>query len=156
MDTPQSMHEELGAWNNGTGVDLETWISCVGNYKLAVGYLALFWPEFTEHEGYIFHKGFSENALRSFEASKDTTRQSIEWVMNHIHIADIHCGDHEGATQDKIILLGRTLKEMYALKLASQFPYSPCTVDFYEPEDKDDLQNYQLSFWQKKHEQDHS
>ena len=54
MQIPESMKEELQAWNNGAGIDLEAWISCMGNYNLAVGYASLFCPEFVEFENYIF------------------------------------------------------------------------------------------------------
>ena len=72
--------------------------------------------------------------------------------MNHLHIADIQyygCGD---ASEDKFLLLGNTLKEIYAAKLQWQWPDRPCTVEFYIPEDRDDLMEYQILFWQKSHE----
>ena len=53
MDIPQSMKAELAAWNNGNGIDLESWISCEGRFSLAVGYASVFWPAFTLFEGYI-------------------------------------------------------------------------------------------------------
>ena len=42
MKLPKSMKEELGAWNNGKGIDLDSWISCSGNFSLAVGYASIF------------------------------------------------------------------------------------------------------------------
>ena len=53
MDTPESMKAELAAWNNGDGIDLETWISSEGNFSLAVGYASIFWPAFTLFEGIL-------------------------------------------------------------------------------------------------------
>ena len=52
------MKTELAAWNNGQGIDLESWIACVGSFSLAVGYLSIFCPEFVEFEGYILRKDF--------------------------------------------------------------------------------------------------
>ena len=72
--------------------------------------------------------------------------------MNHLHIADIHCNDRENASEDKLVFLGNILREIYEVKLGSQFPDRPCVVDFSEPEDSTSLVEYQLSFWQKKHE----
>lgn len=69
MDIPESMKAELSAWNNGNGIDLESWISCEGKFSLAVGYASTFWPAFTLFEGYILQDGFSEENLRSFEQS---------------------------------------------------------------------------------------
>jgi hypothetical protein len=146
------MKEELGHWNNGAGIDLEAWASCMGNYGLAVGYLTVFWPEFIEHDGYILRKGFSKHSLRGFEAGEGATRKSVEWVMNHLHIADIHCGDGDALTQDKVVVLGRALKEIYQAKLACQFPHVPCIVEFYEPDADGEIMDYQISFWQARHE----
>lgn len=33
---------ELPRWNNGDGIDAESWIGCVGNYELAIGYSLIF------------------------------------------------------------------------------------------------------------------
>lgn len=148
IDIPDSMKDELGAWNNGAGISIDQWIGCEGRFSLAVGYAAVFWPGFVEFEGYVLEKGFSIEGLRSFEASGENTRQSIEWVMNHVHIADLQ---HEGCSdisRDKIILLGEMMREMYTAKLQWQFPNRRFVVEFARPENPDDLQDYQISFWQ--------
>jgi hypothetical protein len=152
MNIPESMKAELAAWNNGKGISLEAWVGCEGNFSLAVGYASIFWPEFVEFKGYLLRKGFSETSLSGFESQKNSTRKSTEWAMNHLHIADIQHYGCKDISKDKIIIIGRILKEIYAIKLRSQFPDNPCVVEFYEPEDKEDLMEYQLSFWQKKHE----
>ena len=150
MDTPESMQAELAAWNNGAGIDLESWIGCEGRFSLAVGYASIFWPAFTLIEGYILPQGVSEGSLRSWERN-GRSRQSIECVMNHVHIADIHygCGD---ISIDKLLVIGNVLKEIYEAKLHWQFPDRPCSVELIIPDDPDDLTSYQLSFWQKCHE----
>ncbi len=102
-------------------------------------------------EGYILRDGFSEDSLRGFEGN-GRSRKSVEWLMNHLHIADIQyygCGD---ASKDKLLLLGNILKEIYQAKLQWQWPDRPCAVEFCIPEDPDDLKEYQVSFWQKSHE----
>jgi len=152
IQPPASMISELSAWSNGKGIDLESWVNCVGDYKLAVGYSTIFWPRFALFEDYILREGFSVESLRGFEKTSES-KSSVEWVMNHLHIADIHYSDHKNKSEDKIVLLGKTLKEIYEVKLRTQFPDRPCVVDFYEPEDKTNLVEFQLSFWQKKHEQ---
>jgi hypothetical protein len=145
---PESMIQELNSWNNGSGVDLETWVNAMGNHSLAIGYTSIFWPEFVVFEGFILNKNFNVKSFRSFDSSQN--RLSTEWVMNHIHLAHIHSGND--MTKDKLVYLGNTLKEIYEVKLSWQFPESPCTVEFYIPEDIDDLSEYQISFWQNKHE----
>jgi hypothetical protein len=152
MDIPESMREELGAWNNGAGIELESWIGCEGRFALAVGYATLFWPEFVEFDGYILRKGFSETSLRGFESQPGATRKGTEWVMNHLHISDTHAYGCSDASRDKIMLLGTTLKDIYETKLRALFPTRPCIVEFHVPEDPEHLVEYQLSFWQATHE----
>ena len=106
METPQSMRAELAAWNNGLVIDLESWVGCEGRFALAVGYAAIFWPDFVEFDGYILRKGFSEAVLRTFEVSEGANRSSVEWIMNHIHLDSIqHIGCKDIST-DKLLILG--------------------------------------------------
>ena len=153
MNIPESMLGELNAWNNGKGIDLEGWVACVGNFKLAVGYLSVFWPEFVIFEDYVLRKNFEVSSLRGFESQKDSTRKSVECVMNHLHIADLQFYGCEDLSKDKAILLGEKLKEMYQVKLACDFPDRECLVEFFQPQDSEDLIGYELTFWQAKHEQ---
>ena len=67
MDTPESMKADLAAWNNGDGIDLESWVANEGNFSLAVGYASIFWPAFTLFEDYILLSGFSVDVLWDFE-----------------------------------------------------------------------------------------
>jgi hypothetical protein len=152
MKIPESMQAELGAWNNGVGIDLESWIGCEGRFALAVGYTTIFWPGFVEFEGYILREGFSEQSLRGFEGQEGCTRKGTEWLMNHLHIADTHHYGCSDISKDKIVLLGNVLKEIYETKLRDMFPERPCAVEFHVPENEDDLVEYQISFWQTTHE----
>jgi hypothetical protein len=119
MDMPESMKAERSAWNNGAGIDLGAWIGCEGSFSLAVGYAAVFWPEFVEFEDYVLGRGFSEESLRGFESQEGSTRQSVEWVMNHLHIADIQHYGCKDLSKDKILLLGNALAEIYKAKLGN-------------------------------------
>lgn len=151
MEIPESMKPELAAWNNGKGIDIEGWICCTGSFSLAVGYVSVFWPEFVLFDGYLLREGFSETSLRGFEQQEGIDRKSVEWHMNHLHIADIQFFGCKDASKDKILLLGKALKEIYEAKLLWRWPDRPCSVEFYIPEDEEDLVDYQLSFWQKSH-----
>lgn len=152
MDIPPSMATELQEWNNGKGIDLEGWIGCSGTFSLAVGYVTIFWPNFVEFDGYILRDGFCERTLRSFESGDGYDRKAVEKVMNHLHIADIQHYGCEDISKDKIQVLGSTLQQIYTAKLKTQFPQTPCVVEFYQPENDDDLWGYQISFWQEKHD----
>ena len=153
MKIPKSMKAELMAWNNSEGINLESWIGCSGSFSLAIGYSTIFWPSFVEYKGYILREGFSKQSLIDFEKQRNGNRKSVEIVMNHFHIADIQYFGCEDISKDKIMPLGKILKEIYEAKLKWQFPDKPCIVSFYQPEDANDLMAYEISFWQKKHEQ---
>jgi hypothetical protein len=88
--------------------------------------------------------------VRAWEEACNGDKREIEATMNHLHIADLHCAT-EDATRERILFLGNTLKEIYSAKLVWQFPERPCVVELFEPEDKDDLVGYQITFLQKKH-----
>jgi hypothetical protein len=154
MDLPESIQKELASWNNDAGIGLDAWTGCEGRFALAVGYSSIFWPEFVEFEGYVLRKGFAEPSLRGYESQKNSTRKSVEWTMNHLHIADIQHVGCADMTRDKLIYLGQVLHEIYEVKLKFQFPDRPCIVKFYCPSNADDLFEYQISFWQKAHEPD--
>jgi hypothetical protein len=158
MSIPESMKKELQAWNNGKGIDLESWIGCSGSFSLAVGYTTIFCPKFVEFENYIFCRDEPVNEefelnIRGFESQEGSSPRSVEWVINHLHIADIQYRGCEDISADKLILIGNSLKEIYEARLALLYPDKPCVVKFYIPENLDDYDEYQLSFWQKKHEQ---
>ncbi|NYT32893.1 hypothetical protein [Rhizobium sp. WYCCWR 11128] len=145
---PNSMKTELAAWNDGRGISLRDWTANSGNFSLAVGYSEIFWPRFVAFEKYVLVDGFNIEGLRSFEQNPEATRQSIEWVMNHFHIADIQhsaCTDMAG---DKLAILGERLREIYMVKLGWQFPDRTFVVEFVQPERADDFPDYQMSFCQ--------
>ena len=71
---------EMRDWNNGSGIDVRAWVGCEGSFRLAVGYSAIFWPEFVEFEGYVLRAGFSLESLRGFERQCDGDRRRIEAV----------------------------------------------------------------------------
>ena len=143
---------ELPRWNNGAGIDAEGWIGCIGNFELAIGYSLIFWPSFVRFEGYVLREGFCEGALRGFEeqpnprtASAQDVRSSIEGVMNHLHIGDIHCNVEP--TEAQLRYLGRALKGIHEVKLKRDFPDLRFVVSFND-ESNLVLTDYQLSFWQ--------
>lgn len=148
MTIPESMKAELGAWNSGKGIDLVDWTGCTGSFSLAVGYSEIFWPRFVAFEKYVLMEGFSVEGLRSFERNPEATRQSVEWVMNHLHITDLQHDACPDVSSDKLIFLGERLREIYMVKLAFQFPDRQFLVEFSRPEEALEFRDYQLSFFQ--------
>lgn len=152
MEIPKSMRAELAAWNNGRGIDLDSWVGCEGNFRLAVGYASVYWPTFVECEGYVLRAGFSQEALRAYEGQTGIDRRAIETLMNHVHIADMQAWSCPDLTSDKALVLGSTLKEIYEAKLAWQFPDRPCRVSLHVPANPAALTEYEVTFWQRAHE----
>jgi hypothetical protein len=138
---------ELKGWNNGNGIDPETWVGCEGSFRLAAAYSLIFWPEFTEIDGMIFRGNMDRETLASWMQNCSGDRRSVEATANHIHILDLHYVGAPDANADRIIFLGNVLKEIYRVKLAAEFPNRDIVVEFYEPPDKE-LQDYQLTFYQ--------
>ncbi len=82
------------------------------------------------------------------ENQENSTPKGVEWVLNHLHLVDLHNHDDDNISADKLIFIGTIMKEMWEAKLRVQFPSRPCTVEFYIPDDPDDFWEYQVSFWQ--------
>ena len=141
------MRAELGAWNDGRGIDLESWVGCAGSFSLAVGYASIFWPTFVAFEGYVLRDGFSEQSLRAFEGRDPSDKVGIERVMNHLHLDSVQHVGCADISADKLVALGRVLQQIYQVKLRSDFPDSRCAVDFYIPPDPAELDQYQITSW---------
>ncbi|PQZ78623.1 MULTISPECIES: hypothetical protein [unclassified Brevundimonas] len=131
-------------WNNGRGIDLESWIAMNGNYDLAVGYSLLFWPEFVEIDDYVLRQGSTEANLREWE-KRGGGRKAIEAVINHIHIADIHYG--ASVSEVQLRHLGRALQAIYQQKLAADYPERAFEVHFNDEPGLDSI-DYELTFFQ--------
>jgi hypothetical protein len=138
---------EMRDWNNGAGIDVESWIACQGNFRLAIGYSNIFWPEFVEFDKYVLRAGFAVESLRDFERQCGGDRRQIEGVMNHLHIADIQYHGCEDLTQERVIYLGRVLRDIHRAKLAWQFPSKSFEVHF-DDSPLEHITDYQVSFVQ--------
>ena len=148
---PDDMLPELAQWNRGNGIDLKSWIGCAGNFLLAIGYSEVFWPRFVLFDDYILPEGAEPETIKTWEKQCKGDKRSVEAVCNHLHIADIQHHGCPDITEQRVVYLGKLLKEIYSAKLAWQFPDRPCEVVFIEPDDRQDLVGFQLTFWQKKH-----
>ncbi len=154
MQESKSAHDlipELGQWNNGKGISIEGWISCIGNIRHAIGYSRLFWPNFVEHKGCIFLAShFDEAKFNDWAESTNWNLTAIESVINHLHILDLFPNDSE-ATKEQIIYLGGNLKKMWEAKLAFDFPSAQISVIFdYDKDDPDGLLGFEITFFQKR------
>jgi|GEM_PF-546467 len=137
---------ELKEWNNGDGIDVDSWIGCVGCFEHAIGYSRLFWPEFLEHDGAVFWKErFDEANYVSWMKALQGNREGVQAVMNHLHIVKMFPSEPEDPTSEQLVYLGRVLKDVWSTKLARDFPCWQTTVRF-PVDDFDDLIDYQITF----------
>jgi len=139
---------ELKQWNGGDGIDPESWVGCEGNFQLASAYSLIFWPTFTEYDGMVFRGEVDPTHIEAWLKSCSGDKRSVEATVNHLHILDLHHAQCADASVERIVYLGNVLKEIYALKLAAQFPNRQFTVELYEPPNKE-LREYQLLFYQR-------
>jgi hypothetical protein len=123
---------ETKGWNDGRGIDLLSWIGCVGTIGHAIAYGELFWPEFVEFDGCIFFAGFSEESYRGFMVQAGGDWRAVEAVMNHRHILDLFSGSGQEPTRSQVVYLGRLLREMWTAKLQRDIPGRQTIVSFPE------------------------
>jgi hypothetical protein len=141
---------ELKAWNNGAGIDIDSWIGCEGNYEHLIGYGRIFWPEFLEHDDCVFFaERFTEENYRGFMEQTKGDKAAVEAVMNHQHITDIFYNAEPKPTREVVLYIGRLLKDVWQTKLNRDFPNRKITVSFPE-EHQDDLLHYEVSFFQER------
>jgi hypothetical protein len=72
-------------------------------------------------------------------------RVAVEAVMNHVHIADIHCNVE--ATEAQLRYLGRVMRDIHDVKLRLDFPELRFAVSFNDEEGLDPIE-YEMTFWQ--------
>jgi hypothetical protein len=138
---------ELSTWNDGAGIDIDSWLACIGTYEHAVAYGRLFWPEFTLHEDCVFFAGFSVDSFRGFMEQTAGNKKAVEAVMNHRHILDLFPNVTPEPSLALVVHLGRLLKEIWASKLRRDFPTRNVVVSF--PEDGNaDLVDFEITFFQ--------
>lgn len=136
---------ETKDWNGGSGISVADWIGCIGSVEHAIGYGELFWPEFAELDGCVFFSGVSEVGYRGFMEQTGGDKRAVEAVLNHRHILDLFVDAKP--TREQVVYLGRLLREVWAAKLARDFPGRRFVVSFFE-EGCLDLLDYELSFCQ--------
>jgi hypothetical protein len=136
-------------WNNGKGVDPETWLSFAGSFELTIAFGTLFWPEFIIHDECVFFAPFTDKSRASFRGFMEQThghKRSVEAVMNHQHILDLFPSTKIAPTREQVLFMGRMLKDIWQTKLNRDFPTRRIRVSF--PEDEsEDLLDYEITFF---------
>jgi hypothetical protein len=96
--------EEVKDWDDGKGIDVDSWICCIGNFEHAIGYARLFWPEFIRHDGCVFHaRLFDEKNYINWLEHLKGDRRAVQAVMNHRHIISLFGDSSLDPTQEQIL-----------------------------------------------------
>lgn len=132
---------ELKAWNNGRGIDHETWVVIEGRIELALAYSSIFWPEFILFKDCIFRGEMSEKIFDDWYKNCKGNLMSIEATVNHWHLEDTF---KDNVSKEQYLYLGKVLKSMWKANLITRFPDRQITIDF-------DEDNYIITIYQELH-----
>ena len=137
---------EMKDWNNGKGIDIDSWIQCMANHKVLVGCSRILWPSFVEHDGCILlGDSVNEERYQGFLKGANGDKRVAEATMNHQHV--LHLFGTELPTRELVLYVGRLLKEIWQVKLHHDFPGRRITVSFPDEDDLD-LIDYEITFFQ--------
>lgn len=143
---------ELAAWNNNAGIDIESWIRCIGRYDHAIGYTTIFWPNFTLHDDCVFISSYNDkidnwenynNWMKTYHGDKT----QVEKIMNHEHIINIFKNSEFTPTIDIIEYFGNLLVDMWLCKLKKDYPDNNIIVDFFEDSKIEGLNRYIITVY---------
>lgn len=172
MTQDEKLIPDLQEWRkfNGPNFSIDSWTAIKGNIKLAIGYSFLFWPEFIEHENCVFLKShFSIDTFKHWQNPNHIKNYAgIESMINHIHIVDLFATAStpprqslihrlfkkaekdlfEKPSKEQIIYLGNKLVETYRAKLVVEYPNKKFDISFDYVDNPENLEDYQLTFWQ--------
>ena len=135
---------EMRDWNNGKGIDIDSWTSCMANHKILIGCARILWPEFVERDGCIFLAS-KELSYQGYLSKTQCDKKTAEATTNHIHV--LHLFGTELPTRELVLYVGRLLKEVWQVKLQRDFPDRKFTVSFPEEDDLE-LIDYEITFFQ--------
>jgi hypothetical protein len=135
---------EMRSWNNGNGIDVDSWIQCMANHKVLVGCARILWPDFVERDGCIVLARHAPNWQGYLEKAHGD-RKIAEATINHIHV--LHLFATELPTRALVLHVGRLLKEIWQVKLQHHFPGRKITISFPQEDDLE-LSEYELTFFQ--------
>jgi hypothetical protein len=106
----------------------------------AHAYSYLFWPDFIEFEGMIFHQSVIENEddrsrIRA-ALLKLSCRKEVEQSFNQFMLPDDLFSEGASKTSDEETLhLAERIAEMWEARLACVFPDKKCVVELQLPEE---------------------
>jgi hypothetical protein len=127
---------ELTTWNGGSGINAEDWILSIGRTSDALGYAALFWPDFVALEAFVLRGPVNVERLREWQTT-DATAQQIEAAMNMLFLENVFPEDDasEHLREARVSHLAAQMAEMLSAKLEREFPDRKFSVLVIDDED---------------------
>jgi hypothetical protein len=137
---------ELSSWNEG-GISFTDWIKNVGRYDHALGYIAIFWPDFVCYKDSILRRATSDENYGSWMGALNNDTSKVEAMMNHLHLVDMFHSSEYKPSKALLVCLGKKMKEMWSSKLALDFPDRRFEVELSVAE-TDNLTDIEITFYQ--------
>lgn len=103
--------------------DLYAYLQLKGNTDLAFAYLDVFWPHIICIDGCYLRGKNNKSYEYLFRPDMSISeKQSVEKLINHLHIYDLFPYDHPDITLLSYEYLAKFMLEMWKAKLHTQFP----------------------------------
>jgi hypothetical protein len=144
------MIPELGQWDDKRIITPWAWMGIIGRFDHAIGYSAIFWPDFVLVDDCIFVEAPSAELYERWMSQQNRNRMEVEAVINHRHIVELFPRSGFVPARDVIAHLGVLLKDMWSCKLVRDFPGRHVTVNVYGSESAD-LVDHQITVFQEAH-----
>lgn len=144
MVSTAALIPELQAWNNGTGISPEDWLSGIARLDEAVTYTALFWPKLVVYKNYVLRHDFSLKNLEMNEAAH-STRYQIEAMLNYNSLERFFRqeGEIEAVADERARYVGQMMVDMLDAKLRRDMPDRQFRVEMIDDDD-----DFAVTFWQ--------
>jgi hypothetical protein len=139
---------ELKEWDEGKGIDPKSWICCVGNFQMTIGYSTVFWPKFIEVDGFVVADDVDRDRVRMCLEEWKGDRERAQRTANYLSIENLHHAECEDASPERFAYLGSVLRETYEQKLKRDYPDRTFVVEYIEPDDQEDLDGYGVTFYE--------
>jgi hypothetical protein len=135
--------KEFHAKADTSNFDVLDFVSAFGNPLEVLAYSYLFWPDFIEFEGMIFHQSViedEEDRCRIRAAlSEFPSRKEIEQSFNQFLVPEaFFAGGLSTTTDEENIWLAERIAEMWKARLAQLFPNKKCVVELQSAEETDE------------------
>jgi hypothetical protein len=148
-NTAAGLIPELASWNDGRGIDLESFAFAVGRYDHAIAYAHVLWPKFHIHDDCVFRREPDMESYRRWMESLGGERSRVEFSMNHLHVLDLFSSEEFEPTEAAVAYVSRLLVDMWSCKAARDFPERRIRVEATEGT-ADDLLRYEVTLFQER------